>query len=813
MKKIDFNSGWTVKTVDVPGEERAVTLPHDAMLTEKRHRDNPGAHNIGYFEGHDYEYKKVFTVPKDLTGQELTLEFEGVYHNAEVSVNGAHVLTRPYGYTNFYVPLSDFLKDGENEITVLAKNADQPNSRWYTGSGIYRPVWLYAAEKEHILMNGIRVRTVSAAPKSYRSRRGDAVLALSVLTSTPGELSWEIFDTETKGDAASPIAQGIAESGKEVEISLQNVQLWSGGNPHRYRLKVRFFEDCEELLFGIRSLEWSREKGLLVNGRRIILKGACIHADNGLLGAITDPDAEARRVKLLKKNGYNAIRCAHNPCSKYLLEACDKYGMYLMDEYVDMWYIHKTRYDYAAYMTDWYERDLKDMVEKDYNHPSVLLYSTGNEVAETGEPRGIELTKKMTDFIHALDSTRPVTCGVNIFFNYLYSLGFGVYSDEKAEETQKKQTVGSEFYNTLAGIFGDTTMKLGAALHGSDVKTRDTFSHMDVAGYNYGILRYAHDLRKYPNRLILGTETFCRDAFQFYEMAKRQPGILGDFVWAGMDYLGETGIGAWEYEDYAAKDADPAGWLAAGSGRLDITGMPNGEAYYTRVALGKTAGPYLAVSPVYQTGAHSPSAWKMTDAIRSWSYAGCEGLDAKVEVYARAHEVELFLNGRSLGRKGQGNPLFLSSRSVAEEKNERDCVFRFRVKYESGLLEAVAYDKHGTEIGRDHLKTAGEETRLAVSFEEETVGAGRLSYVQLAFTDENGTVKPMERHRITLSVENGTLLGFGSACPYQPDAYQSATCDTYYGRALAVIRAGEKGELKLTAVWDENEVTALQEVR
>ena len=265
---------------------------------------------------------------------------------------------------------------------------------------------------------------------------------------------------------------------------------------------------------------------MLLNGKRTILRGACIHHDNGVLGACCYEDAEWRKIRILKENGYNAVRSAHNPCSKALLDACDHLGMLVMDESVDQWYIHKTEYDYVNYFMDWWKQDLKDMVEKDYNHPSVILYSTGNEVSETAQPRGIALTKEMTEYLHGLDPTRPVTCGINIFFNFLSSIGLGVYSDEKArkevEKPQKKKAVGSEFFNNMAGLLGDEFMKRGATLHGCDVKTRDAFANMDIAGYNYGIYRYKHDLKKYPRRLILGSETFCKDAYQFYELAKTE---------------------------------------------------------------------------------------------------------------------------------------------------------------------------------------------------------------------------------------------------------------------------------------------------
>ena len=545
-------------------------------------------------------------------------------------------------------------------------------------------------------------------------------------------------------------------------------------------------------------ISWDSRKGFCINEKRVILKGACIHHDNGLLGACCYPDAEERKVRLLQQNGYNAIRSAHNPCSRALLEACDRLGMLVMDEYTDMWYIHKNRYDYASCLEEWWQEDLADLVSKDYNHPSVILYSIGNEVAETSQKRGIQLTDQMTSYLHTLDQTRPVTCGVNIFFNLLYSLGFGVYSDEKAaREGQKKSTVGSEFYNKLAGLLGDTAMKLGACLHGCDVKTRDAFTNMDIAGYNYGILRYRKDLKKYPDRLILGTETFCKDADLFYEIAGKEPRIVGDFVWAGMDYLGETGVGAWEYEDYAPKDAPKQGWLTAGSGRLDLTGKSIGEASYTKVAFGKEKGPFLGVRPVYQTGKHSPSAWKMTDAMESWSYRGCEGTKARVEVYTGEYEAELLLNGKPVKKK----------------KRKKRSVIPFTIPYENGILTAVVYDRSGQEKGRCSLETAGQTTCLQIRPECNTVRKGGLIYARLTYTDEKGIWKPMERHKISVQVRGGKLLALGNACPYNPDGFLKPETDTYYGEAMAIVQAWDEQLVQIVAKDAENTVEAVIPVK
>ncbi len=810
MRKSDFNENWYYRHLDVNEEGKKITLPHDAMCHEMRSMDSRGRHNIGWFEGCDYVYWKNFDAPAEYEGSRLVLEFEGVYHNAEVYVNGQKAAFRPYGYTNFYVDISKMVNYGEeNEICVITHNSDQPNSRWYTGSGIYRPVWLYIGKENFVDINGVKIRTLEYDQKSDTAYIGIKVNAVGVeqieisIEDPRGEQVYSgklLYNSEENshsntGSDRSAEEKASAENGSLIrtrKVKLANPALWSVDTPQLYTCIVRCGEDEVRERFGVRTLTWTTDNGIAINGEHVILKGACIHHDNGVLGACAFPEAEERKIKILKETGYNAVRCAHNPCSKALLDVCDRLGMLVMDEYTDMWYIHKNEYDYASYMKDWWQQDLRDMVEKDYNHPSVIMYSTGNEVAETGQREGIRLTGQMTRYLHKLDKTRPVTCGINIFFNFLYSMGFGVYSDEKAKkaaeqsDSKKKKTVGSEFYNTLAGLLGDKAMKLGATLHGCDVKTRDAYANMDIAGYNYGILRYKHDLKKYPDRLILGSETFCKDAYSFYELAKREKRIVGDFVWAGMDYIGEAGIGAWEYEDYAPAAGRECGWLTAGSGRINILGFANGEAAYTKVALEKEQGPFIAVKPVYQRGRHSPSAWKMTDAMESWSWRGCEGMSAVVEVYARAAEVELFLNGRSVGRK-----------------TLKDCCnTSFKVPYENGELTAVSYNARGAKIGSCTLRTASQNTVLTIKPEKALLNKKELGYIRLSYTDEAGILKPMEKHNIAIKVENGTLEGFGNACSYNESGYWKNTTKTYYGEALAVVRAGDGGSVKV-AVTDE----------
>ena len=780
MKATSLLTGWTCRHLGDTAPGKTVTLPHDAMLAEPRTALSAGGTNTGWYEGYDYEYRRTLTVPENELADTHILEFEGVYHNAEVWLNGQKAAFRPYGYTNFYVDCAPYLHAGENELRVIARNADQPNSRWYSGAGIYRPVQLWTAGGAHIALNGVKIRTLSLDP---------AVVEVRVKTTAPGTVRLTVDDL--------PAMQQESDGEAVFTLTLDNARLWTPETPNLYTCRVSFADDEVTETFGVRKVEWGTD-GFLLNGKRHIIQGACIHHDNGLLGAVCDPDAVARKVRLLKENGYNAIRSAHNPCSKALLAECDRQGMLVMDEYIDHWYIHKTEHDYVDYFNEWWHQDLTDMVEKDYNHPCVVLYSTGNEVSETAQKRGIALTKEMTDFLHGLDNSRPVTCGVNIFFNFLSSIGFGVYSDEKAkkeaergekakqrgEKAAKKKAVGSQFFNNLAGLLGDEFMKRGATLHGCDVKTRDAFANMDIAGYNYGIYRYKHDLKKYPQRLILGSETFCNDAYKFRELAKQEPRLVGDFVWAGMDYLGEVMVGSWEYADYAETFDGGPGWVSAGSGRIDLTGKPLGEALYTRVALEAGNGPHIAVCPVNHTGdRHSPSAWKMTNAMPSWSWTGCEGRKASVEVYARAARVELVLNGHTVGSKTLKN----------------DCLARFSIPYESGTLEAVSYDAADHEIGRCKLQSAGGTTRLTLDAEEPTVKPGHLCYIRLRYTDENGITKPLVRGNIQVQVRGGMLVGLGSACPFNKHSYLDSETDTYYGEALAIVRMGDGDAMTIAA--------------
>ena len=798
VRKIDFNQGWTVRCLSRDDAPRRIDLPHDAMRYEARSEDSQGAGNIAYFGGYDYEYAKRFELDPELKGCHATLEFEGAYHDAEVYLNGERVAGNSYGYTPFYAELDAALRwDAQNELRVVTHNADQPNSRWYSGSGIYRPVWLHVFEDAHILLNGIKIETIAI---------DSARVAVSVETSSTGEVIAEIFEGERK------ILSGAADAGSEhcarFDFDIPDVRLWSPDDPFLYGLKVTFGSDERSLRFGVRTLAWSAERGFEINGERVILKGACIHHDNGILGACTYPDVERRRVRILKEAGYNAIRSAHNPASTYLLDACDELGMLVMDEYVDVWYMHKTAYDYASHVRKNWRTDLKAFVERDFNHPSVIMYSTGNEVAESAREEGIELQRAFTEYLHELDATRPVTCGINIFFNFLSSVGLGVYSDEKAkkeaeqaaqaaqakEKKAKKRHVGSEFFNSLATKLGTNFMKFGATLPPCDWKTRGIFSAMDIAGYNYGIWRYKRDSKAYPERIILGSETLIGDAYDFYEQAKANPQVIGDFVWAGWDYIGECGDASPEFPAYITENE----WdrVRGGTCRIDMTGKLTAEAYYTRVAFELDKGPYLAVEPLGLGDSIALTGWQLTRAQRSWSYPGHEGETTTVEVYARAASVNLIVNGDK----------------VASKRLRKDCRAKFKVPYEAGTLLAVAYDETGAEIGRDSLTSASSETELRLIAEGERAKAGEMVFLRAMYCDASGIVKPLERHDLTFEVEGGELMGAANGCCSFEGNFTSAQTPTYLGEAQAIVRAVKAGPIRVCVKDGEREAACTIEV-
>ena len=773
MKKISFNTGWTCNG-------NAVTLPHDAQILEKRApKASDGGH--GYFPGGIYTYEKKFTAPVEWEGKKILVEFEGVYKNSSVSLNGNVIGGHKYGYTTFTVELTGLNYGGENTLTVIADNSKLPNSRWYSGSGIYRPVWLHIGGEQHIEYQGVRITTVSINPA-----------VVKVETKATSDVSVEILDGDTV------IATG---SGAVCEIEIPDAKLWSDLAPNLYTCRVTVGDDVVEEKFGIRIIEWS-PKGLFINGKKTLLRGGCVHHDNGIIGAATYDESEWRRVRILKEAGFNAIRSAHNPTSRAMLEACDHYGMYMMDETFDMWYNRKTKNDYGLDFEDCWAEDTAALVNRDYNHPCVIMYSIGNEVAEPAEAKGVEAGKAQIDLIHSMDATRPVTCGLNLMILSRAAKGQGIYQDgeqktnapDKKGDQEDKVQNASLVFNIMASFIGGGMNKGGNSPKVDAIAT-PIINALDIAGYNYGSGRYPLEEKAHPERVIFGSETFPQDIYKNWEQVKAHPYILGDFMWTSWDYLGEAGIGAWSYTGGMPFNR-PYPWVLAGAGVIDICGTPDASCRYASTVWGLEKAPRIGVKPVNHPGIRpSKSVWRGTNAIESWAWAGCDGNKAEVEVYSDAATVELLLNGKSLGKK---------------KLKEMKAIFK--TKYASGKLTAVAYDTTGREVSRTDLNSATGRPRVVVKPEVTAAKSGEIVYVPVEIVGDNGIVESNADKTLTVSVSGGELLAFGSANPCHEEQYHTGTFTTYYGRALAIVRAGESGVVTVT-VDGENAAADIQIVK
>ena len=769
MKKISFTDNWHFKTDKKEIEN--LTLPHDAQLLDGRRPDSAGGGGQGYFVGNIYEYEKVFDVPAEWSSKHVEILFEGVYRNCSVILNGTELGEHRYGYTQFLFSLDESLKYGEkNVIRVRVDNSKLPNSRWYSGGGIYRPVYLLAGNKEHIHFQGVKVSTIGINPARIR-----------VVTAADGE----DIDIEILKDG-KVIA---TSSGKDAEIELKDALLWSEDSPNLYETHVmlkhgdQVVDEANEK-FGIRKIAWSN-KGLFINGKETLLRGGCVHHDNGILGAAGFAESEWRRVRILKEQGFNAIRSSHNPASTDMLSACDYYGMYVIDESFDMWYVRKTRFDYGCDFRDCWKDDVKAMVERDYNHPSVIMYSIGNEVSEPGKSEGVEMGKKMISFVKSIDDTRAVTGGMNMMIMGNYAKGNGQYDNVDKEQQAQDRDEGetknaSLLFNTMAAFIGPGMNKAGNS-DKVDRITSPIMDALDIAGYNYANGRYPMEGDKHPDRVIVGSETFPYEIGKNWDMVKKYPYLIGDFMWTAWDYLGEAGIGAFSYTGGMPFNR-PYPWLLAGSGVIDILGNPDASLGLARVVWDITNKPVIGVRPVNHPGVRvTRSVWRGTNALESWSWKGCEGNKAQIDVFAKADSVELFINGKSAGRKKIKGYQTL-----------------FKTRYVPGVIEAVAYDAAGKELSRSSMKSAG-TAAVVIKPEKTQYRPGEIAYIDINIEDQNGIVECNDDRCLSVSVVGGELLGFGSANPCTEENFLSGSYKTYYGRALAVIRVGNSEKLTITA--------------
>jgi beta-galactosidase len=801
-----FNDGWAVSGAD--GRRSDVTLPHDAMIHERRDPKGRNRTTSGYFPGGRYTYRKTFEAPAAWAGQHVSLHFEGIYHRSAVRLNGRLVGGRPSGYAGFDVDLGEHLNIGAaNELEVVADTADAPNGRWYTGSGMYRPVWLRVQGRTHLAPDGVRFRTTSIDG----SARTEVEIVLAGEPSSTVDIEVQLARTGVVVATGSAPASGPGST--VICLDVDAPALWSEFAPNLYDLRVELRSagallDIHGERVGIRTITADARRGLVVNGAETLLRGGCIHHDNGVLGAATFRAAEHRRVRILKELGFNAIRSAHNPISRDLLDACDELGVYVLDELTDVWTRPKTPHDYHLDFTDWWERDLEAMVAKDRNHPSVLFYSLGNEIAETQTAAGVALGATMVARCRELDPTRLITNCINLFLNGLDSLGVDLF--EKLQETSSLDTaqknkrnkrakrttsgpplVGSTLVNYVMWHVSDRILQL-PNLPRVDRASRDIFEPLDVAGYNYGAGQYRLHSERHPDRVIVGSETSPAHLARNWRLVEELPNVIGDFMWTAWDYLGEVGIGCWTYEPERSSMMKPYPYLLAGTGVVDIIGEPGAGAKLAQAVWGWTT-PSIVVRPLNRIGLKTArSAWRGTDAIASWTWPGFEGIETDVIIYSAAEEIELLVNGTSCGRRQAGR--------------DHGCQSTYRLPYEPGTLEAIARDHAGREVGRSTLTSAGDDVRLRLRAEQRSLGADGqdLAFVNVELADENGIVVPISGVSLSATVTGAaSIAGFGSADPKPADSFVNGLSHTHDGRALAVVRAGyQPGDVTLSVTSD-----------
>ncbi|MFC7886212.1 glycoside hydrolase family 2 TIM barrel-domain containing protein [Streptomyces sp. NPDC057376] len=797
MYRTSFNDGWQVRPKVNPFAElsgqvvpfRPVTLPHDAMIEQWRTAPEgavtmEGAGNA-YFPSGVFEYRKTFTVPETDRGRRVHIEFEGVYRDATVYINGDYAGQRPYGYSRFRIDADRFLRFGEeNEIRVEARA--HRDSRWYTGAGIYRDTWLLVGDVVRIAPEGVQVSTPDIDASRAVVEVTTRVVNDSIEVRTVPVVT-EVRDAD--GAVAAQDVSKVTVLPGEPAVVRQRLYvpapaLWSPEAPNLYTCRVSLEGVDEEVVtFGIRTLQLDPEYGLRLNGETVKLRGACVHHDNGVLGAATYARAEERRVALLKEAGFNAIRISHQPISTAMLDACDRLGVLVVDEAFDMWTSAKTEFDYSLSFPEWWERDIEAMVAKDFNHPSVIMYSIGNEIPETGSPFGAAWGRRLAEKVRSLDPTRYVTNAINGMLAVMSELGA---LQQQAMEQAVEDGAG---INTLMADAGDAMNAVSSSELVSE-RTAESFAVLDVAGMNYAEARYALDKDLFPNRIILGTETFPTRIAGNWELVGRYGHVIGDFTWTGWEYLGEVGIGRPQYhteEGPQHAHNAPYPYLVAGCGDIDITGYRRPASFYREIVFGLRAEPYIAVRrPAHHGKNWAGSPWAWSDTVASWTWPAHVGMPVTVEVYSDAHEVELLLNGTSLGR-----------RTVGAGQRFRT---EFELVHEPGELVAVAY-RDGAETGRSSLRSADGPVRLDIRADREVIKGtgGDLAYVDLALTDARGTVHTATDRQVRVEVSGaGELLALGSADPATDESFGSCAHHTYEGRALAVVRPTGPGKIRLT---------------
>ncbi|WP_025159184.1 glycoside hydrolase family 2 TIM barrel-domain containing protein [Leifsonia aquatica] len=799
MKKTLLKSGWQVRSrsesfaesLAVSEEYRDVEVPHDAVISLER--DPEGDPAVGYFPGGVWEYRRPLT--RSAEDSVILMEFEGVYRDARVTLDGALVAQHPNGYTGFTADLGRFCPPGvEHELIVEARCGR--DSRWYSGAGIYRPVRLLTAGEVYIAPTAVSVRTMDANPVSatIETRVDVASVASNIRT-----VELRVVVTDPNGfevaRSSTPITVLPGEPARSrSRFTINAPLLWHENTPALYRVTASVHDgsqqlDTETQPFGIRTIRVDAKNGLRINGEPVNLRGACIHHDNGLLGAATYGAAEERRVIGLKNAGFNAIRSAHHPMSVALLDACDRHGMYVLDETFDMWTTGKSPNDYSKDYLQWWESDVEAMISKDLNHPSVILYGIGNEIGETGSPWGGILGRRQAEKTRDLDESRPITNSINAMLSIMdevrkmaAAMGIGA-AGESAD------------INTMMSIMGELVNMVGSSDTATE-RTAESFALLDVAGMNYLEARYETDPETFPHRVILGTETFPATIAKNWQLVTDLPHVIGDFTWTGWDYLGEVGIGRVQRitPGETAVLAAPYPWIAAWCGDIDLIGDRRPQSYYREIVFGRRRSPYVMVHAEADPNVTElATPWSWPDGLPSWTWPGHCAQQLRVEVYSDADQVELLLENERVAVVETGpNNAFRGTTTLV---------------YREGTLTARAVRAgESGEVFTLRTASGAPELRAKLTSHFSAFDGNELAFVELSVTDSAGTLLHESASHVRARLDGpGELLALGSADPC-PETFLSAGHTKFFrGRALAIVRLSMAGTSSLYVEADGSE--------
>ncbi len=820
MRTVDLNRNWSFglgardlfAQMQGRSEDRTVHLPHDYMIAGDVYEKAPSKAASGYYNAGVAHYTRELEIPAEWAGEKIFLRLDGAMMNVTVEVNGSRAALQHYGYAPFEADITNLVYPGEkNRVLITVNPSMQPNSRWYSGAGLFRGVTLVHMPKLHIAFGGLSGFTkkveyaadgtpetaylqVSAEVRNGHAENRVAEVEFALIREDNGE----VVRTSKTVTQVQALSAGTAY----MTLTVDNPRLWSAETPELYRLQATVTEkavykthmvpvkqpaaDMESVLFGIRTIEADVKHGLRINGKTVKLKGGCLHHDNGVIGTVTLYDAEARKIRKMKEVGFNAIRTTHNPPSSALIEACDRLGMYVFDEVFDVWGMGKQAGDYNQYFdTDW-EKDLSAFVRRDRCHPSVILWSTGNEITErAGLNDGYVLATRLAAAFRRLDPSRPVSNGICSFWN-----GLDDYLWE--EQTRKWKEAAAAGQNADIGGKNDLLWE----------EYTEAFANgLDVVGYNYMEGKYPRDHEMFPERVILGSENYPKEIGMHWPMIEETPWVIGDFTWTAWDYIGEAGIGqANFYEPGDPRIGNPWGagspypWRTANDSDFDITGQIRPQGVYRRIVWGSPETAVFSYDPATFDKVENLSPWGFPGVWKRWNWQEQEGKPVKMLVFSAAEEVELIVNGESLGRKKAGEATVYDMPKT----------FLFSGVYRPGKAEAVSY-VNGAEVSRDEIRTAGTPCGIRLIAESDSLKADgkSLCYVNAELTDRDGQRVPDAKILLTAEASGAAeLLGFGSGSPITEENYTKGQFTSYQGRALAVLRAGtEAGEasLKVTA--------------